>query len=201
MNWGQSEDDCIKRCKEALGNALQLAHRGPTKRLYVYTNASGAHWGAAITQVYRDHLARPSGKQEHEPLMMLSGTFSGSAQRWAIVEKEAYAIIETCRRADYLLHQPDGFALFTDHRNLRYISDPHGVLNAVPRYTADKLHRWSLLLMAYSYEIHDITGADNVWADLLSRWGSSFATVCAISRVPMPLSPQLDSAFVWPTLS
>eukprot|EP00644_Phytophthora_capsici_P008513 jgi/Phyca11/16446/fgenesh1_pg.PHYCAscaffold_20_\ len=96
---------------------------------------------------------------------------------WAIVEKEAYAIIETCRRADYLLHRPDGFALFTDHRNLRYIFDPHSVSTAVPKYTADKLHRWSLLLMAYKYEIYDISGDDNVWADLLSRWGSSFKTM------------------------
>lgn len=168
MDWGQSEDDCIERCKGALGNALQLAHPDPTKRLCVYTDASDAHWGAAITQVYREHLARPLSEQKHERLMMLSGTFSGSAQRWEIVEKEAYAIIETCRRADYLFHRPDGLALFTDHRNLRYIFDPHGVSNAVPRYTTDKLHRWSLLLMAYSYEIHDIAGADNVWADLLS---------------------------------
>ncbi|OWZ13492.1 hypothetical protein PHMEG_00013169 [Phytophthora megakarya] len=130
---------------------------------------------------------------------MLSGTFSGSAKRWAIVEKEAYAIIETCRRADYLLHRQDGFDLFIDHRNLRYIFDPHSVSNSVPKYTADKLHRWSLLLMGYDYDIHDIAGEDNLWSDLLSRWGSSFKTMCAIRQVPLPLSPQLDESFVWST--
>ncbi|EGZ26619.1 hypothetical protein PHYSODRAFT_250343, partial [Phytophthora sojae] len=82
---------------------------------------------------------------------------------------EAYAIVETCRRADYLLHRQDDFALFTDHRNLQYIFDPHSVPSSVPKYTADKLHRWSLLLMGYKYEIYDIAGDDNVWADLLSR--------------------------------
>ncbi|OWY94851.1 hypothetical protein PHMEG_00035302 [Phytophthora megakarya] len=114
---------------------------------------------------------------------MLSDTFSGSAKRWVIVEKEAQ----------------DEFDLFTDHRNLRYIFDPHSVSNSVPKYIADKLHRWSLLLMGYNYDNHDISGEDNVWADLLSRWGSSFKTVCAIRQVSLPLSPQLDESFVWPT--
>ncbi|KAG3194621.1 hypothetical protein PC128_g9193 [Phytophthora cactorum] len=197
--WGDAEGECLEQCKEALKNALQLAHPTPGKRLSVYTDASDAHWGAAITQISPDTASRPLSEQDHEPLLMLSGTFSGSAKRWAIVEKEAYAIIETCRRADYLLHRPDGFALFTDHRNLRYIFDPHSVSKSVPRYTADKLHRWSMLLMAYKYDIHDISAEKNVWADLLSRWGSSFKTVCAIRQVDLPLSPQLDDSFIWPT--
>jgi hypothetical protein len=96
--------------------------------------------------------------------------------------------VETCRRADYLLHRQDGFALHTDHRNLRYIFDPHSVSSSVPKYTADKLHRWALLMMAYKYDIYDISGEDNVWADLLSRRGTSLRTVGAIRRVPLPLS-------------
>ncbi|KAG3098431.1 hypothetical protein PI125_g15326 [Phytophthora idaei] len=197
--WGDAEGECLEQCKEALKNALQLAHPTPGKRLSVYTDASDAHWGAAITQISPDTASRPLSGQDHEPLLMLSGTFSGSAKRWAIVEKEAYAIIETCRRTDYLLHRPDGFALFTAHRNLWYIFDPYSVSKSVPRYTADKLHRWSMLLMAYKYDIHDISGEENVWADLLSRWGSSFKTVCAIRQVDLPLSPQLDDSFIWPT--
>jgi hypothetical protein len=43
--------------------------------------------------------------QDHEPLVFLSGTFSGAPERWSIVE-EAYAIVETFRRVDYLLHRP-----------------------------------------------------------------------------------------------
>ncbi|ETO66354.1 hypothetical protein F444_16481 [Phytophthora nicotianae P1976] len=183
-----------------LSKALQLAYPDLDKRLRVFTDASDLHRGAAVTQIPLDQQHRPLGEQEHQPLMMLSGTFSGSAKRWVIVEKEAYAIVETCLRADYLLHRADGFALFTDHRNLRYIFDPHGVSSAVPKYTADKLHRWSLLLMAYRYDIFDIAGDDNVWADLLSRWGSTFLTICAIRHLQMPLSPQLDAEFAWPLL-
>ncbi|ETN16098.1 hypothetical protein PPTG_21866 [Phytophthora nicotianae INRA-310] len=182
VGWSAEEVACLELCKAALQNAVQLAHPDPDKRLCVFTDARDEHWGAVITQIPPEHSVRPQNEQEYQPFMMLGGSFSGSAKRWAIVEKEAYAIIETCRRADYLLHRPDGFALFTDHRNLRYIFDPHSVSGAVPKY-----------------EIHDIAGDDNVWADLLSRWGSSFKTVCAIRHVPLPLSPQLDVAFVWPT--
>ncbi|GMF46575.1 unnamed protein product [Phytophthora fragariaefolia] len=141
VGWGDDESTCIERCKAALQHALMLAHPDPDKLLSVYCDASDEHWGAAITQIPRDHAARPLSEQEHQPLMMLSGSFSGTAKRWTIVEKEAYAIVETCRRADYLLHRPNGFALFTDHRNLRYIFDPHSVSKSVPKYTADKLHR------------------------------------------------------------
>ncbi|KAG3112217.1 hypothetical protein PI124_g10788 [Phytophthora idaei] len=132
--------------------------------------------------------------------MFLSGTFSGSAKAWAIVEKEAYAIIATCTRADYLLHRPGEFTLYTDHRNFRFIFNPSSVLTAVPKYTADKLQRWAILLMAYEYAICGISGEDNVWADLLSRWGSKLTSICAVRLVPYEYSPTLNDDFVWPTM-
>jgi Chromo (CHRromatin Organisation MOdifier) domain/RNase H-like domain found in reverse transcriptase len=75
------------------------------------------------------------------------------------------------------LHRPGGFSLYTDHRNLKYIFNPQSVVAAVPKYTADKLQRWALLLMSYEYTIQDIPGEDNVWADLLSRWGSRLTNI------------------------
>ena len=96
-----------------------------------------------------------------------------------------------------MLHRPGGFRLFTDHLNLRYIFNPGTVLSAVPKYTADKLQRWSMVLMGYQYEIVHIPGEDNVWADLLSRWGCE-RSVCAVSFTE---SPQLDPKFIWPSAS
>ena len=77
--------------------------------------------------------------------------------------------MQTLVRADYLLHPSAGFDLYTDHRNLKYIFNPAGVVASVPKYTAQKLERWALLLLGYQYAIHDIAGELNVWADLLSR--------------------------------
>ncbi|GMF27035.1 unnamed protein product [Phytophthora fragariaefolia] len=101
VNGSEVELAALQSCKEALEHALTLAHQDPEKRLCVFTDVSDEHWGAAITQVPQNHLHRDFADQHHEPLMMRSGTFSGGAKHWAIVEKEAYAIVETCKRADY----------------------------------------------------------------------------------------------------
>ncbi len=91
--------------------------------------------------------------------MFLSGTFTGAAERWAIIEKEAFALVETAKRADYMLHRPGSFHLFSDHKNLRYIFNPDSVVSKVPKNTADKLQMWSLLLMGYDYMIVTCRGS------------------------------------------
>ena len=61
--------------------------------------------------------------------------------KWATIEKEAFAIVETCKRMEYLLLRQKGFHIFTDHRNLKFVVDPRCVDNAIARYRADKLQR------------------------------------------------------------
>ncbi|KAE8886173.1 hypothetical protein PF003_g29779 [Phytophthora fragariae] len=41
------------------------------------------------------------------------------------------------------------------------------------RYQADNHQRWSISLMAFRYVIEHVPGDQNVWGDLLSRWGAS----------------------------
>ncbi len=199
VGWTKEHSDCFETCKRMIGSAALLAHPDPTKHVCVFTDASDLHWGAVISQVSMDIMDKPVEDQDHAPLMFVSGTFSGAASRWAIVEMEAYAVVETLRRGDYLLHRPGGFDLYTDHANLKFIFNPASINAAVPKYTAAKLDPWALLLMGYDYRIRDIAGDDNVWADLLSRWGST-PTICAIFRVPLKAAPLEDPNFVWPTL-
>ena len=198
IGWSELENGCLERCKVMLGDAVTLAHQDPKKLTCVFTDASEGHWGAVVTQISPEAESLVLEDQDHEPLMFLSGSFSGAASRWAIVEKEAFAIVETFNRADYLLHRPGGFALFTDHANLKFIFDPASVNASIPKYTAAKLDRWALLLMGYEYRIHSITGESNVWADLLSRWGR-LKSVCALMNVPM-VSPMQEKDFDWPSM-
>jgi transposase InsO family protein len=200
VGWTGEHDKCLTQLKLALTNMVMLSHPDPNKRLCVYTDASESHWGAMVSQVPMDQVDRELASQDHEPLMFVSGTFSGAAKHWAIVEKEAYAILETCKRADYLLRRPGGFHLFTDHRNLQFIFSPASVVSTVPKYTADKLQRWAIVLMSYDYIIRHIPGEENVWADLLSRWGSPLASVCALVRLQPQQSPLLSDEFVWPSV-
>ncbi|KAF0712314.1 hypothetical protein As57867_004858, partial [Aphanomyces stellatus] len=201
IGWNDTHAACLAKCKEVLGQAVTLAHPKEDSLICVFADASDMHWGGVVTQIPRGQVDRELESQEHEPLMFLSGTFSGAAQRWAIVEKEAFSIVECLKRADYLLHRPGGFALFTDHANLKFIFNPASVNAAIPKYTAAKLDRWALLLMGYDYTIYDIAGDVNVWADLLSRWGTDAQLICPIVHVPLKISPLRSPEFVWPTMA
>ena len=137
-------------------------------------------------------------------LAMLSHAFKGSQLRWAIVEKEGYALVTTCVRLDYLLLREGGFLLYTDHRNLQYIFSKDAMTSSLHKHTAAKLQRWALLLMAYDYRIKFIDGEANMWADLLSHWGVSDVNgnrECSEGSVRrillMPISPTISPKFVW----
>ena len=70
----------------------------------MFTDACEGHWGLVVTQISPEAEDLVLEDQDHEPLMVLSGSFSGAASRWAIVEKEAFVIVEAFNRTDYLLH-------------------------------------------------------------------------------------------------
>jgi len=198
--WDQVHEEALGRVKKALQHMVALAHPKEDWDVCVFTDASQDHWGAVVTQVCPGELSKPREDQEHEPLAFLSGSFKDASSRWPIVEKEAFAIVETCKRMEYLLLRERGFHLFTDHRNLQYIFDPHSVVGNVARYQADKLQRWSMVLRMFRYEIEFISGEENVWGDLLSRWGSRppEAKISKVYRL-VSTAPLQDEDFSWPT--
>nr|CCA27769.1 AlNc14C671G12384 [Albugo laibachii Nc14] len=165
---------CLAECKKSLAEQLLLVHPDPKQSLCVFADASERHWGSVVTQVSSHQMDRELEAQEHVPLLFLSGSLTDSALKWTILEKEAFSLVET-------LH-----------------IDPTSVATVVPKYMADKLQRWSILLMVYEYVIHDISGTSNVWADLLSRWGKDAVSVCALRITTPILSPMLDKDFQWP---
>ena len=103
----------------------------------------------------------------HEPLAFLTGSFKGSQLRWATVDKEGFAIVNTFRRLEYLLC---GVHIFTDHRNLTYIFNPEPCGTSVTKAMAQRLENWKAVLGHYRYAIEHIPGERNCWGDLLSRW-------------------------------
>ena len=136
-----------------------------------------------MTHIPEDELQLDVGEQSHEPLAFLSGAFRGAQLRWAIPDKEGFAVKEACSKLCHFLVRERGFHIYTDHRNLQYIFNPTGFVSSVPKPTADRLERWAMLLRCYDYKIHHIEGTRNVWADLLSRWGAPTAAVTSCARV------------------
>ena len=174
--WTEEHDVAFTRCKQMLADACTLAFPDPTKELCLFTDASEHSWSGVLTQIPTDDIGKKLEDQRHEPLYFLGGQFKASSKNWAIIEKEAFAIVESCTRLDYLLQRENGFRIFADHKNLVYLFDPLYRPTAAKKFTEEKLQRWALRLNAFPFTIEHVTGEDNVWADLLTRWGSAYSS-------------------------
>ena len=95
-------------------------------------------------EVTDEELELPLEEQAHEPLAFLSGTFRGAQIRWAIPDKDSFAVKELCVKLCHLRVRRTGFRIFTDHRNLLYFFNPAGFSTSVPKPTADRLERWAV---------------------------------------------------------
>ena len=59
---------------------------------------------------------------QKKDLWFVSKSLTSTQLRWAIIQKEAYAIFVTIKQLDHLLRDRH-FKLFTDHKNLLYITE------------------------------------------------------------------------------
>ncbi|CEP03568.1 hypothetical protein PBRA_009453 [Plasmodiophora brassicae] len=201
LGWNTVHSQAFEDLRFALINHVQLAYPKPDYQTCLFTDASEVAWSAVITQIPREDIALPVHEQRHEPLAFYGKRFSGSELRWPIVEKEAAAIIYATERGDFLLQTSRPFLTYCDHRNLTYIFNPD---SEVKKHTAQKLQRWALHLQGFDYEIREISGVDNVWADLLTRWGSGrIALKCRTTRLlkmdNLRATPRKHPDFSWPT--
>jgi RNase H-like domain found in reverse transcriptase len=117
VGWSSTQAPAFASVKSALHRSATLAHPDPDQRLCLFTDASNDHWSGVLTQIPHTDCDSPFSEQHHSPLSFLSGSFHGSSTRWSTPEKEAFAIVESITRLDYLLMRPEGFWLFTDHKN------------------------------------------------------------------------------------
>jgi RNase H-like domain found in reverse transcriptase len=199
VGWTAEHTEAFASCQTALAQATTLAHPDQAKRAFLYTDASQDFWSSITTQVPPADLDLSRSEQRHEPLAFLSGSFTVAMHRWPIIEKEAFAIIASCDRLDWLLQRSDGFFLFTDHHNLLYVFNPNGHPGSQSAHSAAKLIRWALRLSSYRYAIEHVPGEDNVWSDMFTRWAAPPSIARVSSLMLAPIAPSLDESFVWPS--
>lgn len=187
--------------KKELMDSLILAHPDETKIMCLFTDASDKHWSGVLTKIPPIDKYLEFEDQHHELLAFLFGSFKGSPLRWSTIDKEFFFIIESVTRQDHMLGAPKGFSLFTDHKNLTYIFDPVSMRSNTPKNSINRVEHWDMKPSSFKYEIFYISGEENVWADLMSRWGNADYQP-ALPRLSAlfvePFAPSLDPKFTWP---
>ena len=184
LTWNDESNSAFMNLKELLRQSVELAHFHHSSEyvLCLFTDASDLFWGIMLTQVSRSEWERNDiSSQRHEPLAFLSGAFSGSHMHWPMVIKEAYPIIVALDRLRQYLSLKE-FVLYTDHRNLVYLFNHLQRDTDVRKNVSQMIQRWHIKLLGFSYIIEHISGKDNLWADILSRF-----------RPPSPVGAVLPS--------
>ncbi|KAE9062830.1 hypothetical protein PF007_g29768 [Phytophthora fragariae] len=168
LSWNDDDKAAFTTARNLLATTQLLHFPDDSASLCVFSDASERGWGLLVSQVREWNDALPVVEQQHELLLCKSGVFSDTEQRWSIIEKEAFPIIFAARNLGYLLVRRGGFRLYCDHKNLVFVFAPD---KEVKRHVRGKLQRWALSLTGLAFQVEHIDGTDNLWADLLSRWG------------------------------
>jgi transposase InsO family protein len=121
----------------------------PEGELYLYTDASDYGIGGYLYQLV---------DAKERPVAFVSKSLSSTQLRWAIIQKEAYAIFETLKQLDHLLRDRK-FRLFTDHKNLLYITESSNPM----------IYRWWMAIQELDFTKEFTLGVNNPIADSMSR--------------------------------
>ena len=149
VEWTKETLEAFESIKSEVAKCTTMHFINDTDPICLHTDASDYGIGGYLFQVV-------DGK-EH-PIAFVSKSLSLSQIRWAVIQKEAYAIFFVCMHLKSLLRDRK-FTLRTDHRNLLYITE-----NSNPMIV-----RWYMALSEYSFNLEFISGEANEVADSMSR--------------------------------
>jgi RNase H-like domain found in reverse transcriptase/Reverse transcriptase (RNA-dependent DNA polymerase) len=149
VGWTKDTLDAFEAIKGAIAQCTTMHFLNETDPVFLHTDASDCGVGGYLFQVV-------AGTKH--PIAFVSKSLSLSQIRWAVIQKEAYAIFFVCMHLKSLLRDRK-FTLRTDHRNLLYITE-----NSNPMIV-----RWYMALSEYSFNLEFISGVTNEVADSMSR--------------------------------
>lgn len=149
--WEQGSRDAFESIKIALASVAELAAPDVHGQYCLTTDASELAVGACFSQ-------RTEGMDK--PIAFLSKRLTPAQVKWAVVEREAYAIIWALGKLDTWVFGRV-VTVRTDHNPLVYLYRSAS--------SSARLTRWALALQKYELEIEYIRGDANRVADALSR--------------------------------
>ena len=150
LEWTPELTEIYTKAQQAIVECKNLDYIQPDGDIHVYTDASDYGIGAYLCQIVDG---------EELPIEFISKTLTKTEKNWSTIEKEAYAIFYALRKWEQHLRDTH-FTLFTDHKNLTYMSKEP---------VSAKIMRWKLAVQDYNCDVVYIPGEENVMADCLSR--------------------------------
>ncbi|UYV72488.1 K02A2.6-like [Cordylochernes scorpioides] len=154
--WNREHQRAFKEAKSLISSESVLAHFDDNLPILVSCDASEYGIGAILSQV--DH-------EVERPVVFASRTLNKTERRYAVIDKEALAVIfGVSKLSQYLLGRK--FKILTDHKPLVGIFNPK---KPIPQVLSPRMLRWCLTLAAYTYSIEYKPGKVNCNADALSR--------------------------------
>lgn len=152
--FGSCERDALNKLKQLLCDATNrpLSIIDLSKRFSLFVDSSHFAVGAVLTQ--------PDNTGHERPIAFASSKLTETQQRWATIEKEAYAALWGLQKYKYWLYGRS-VILYSDHNPITFLTE------TTPK--SSKLMRWQLALQEFDVEFRFRRGSLNEAADCLSR--------------------------------
>jgi len=157
FKWTPECEAVFKAAKREFTSDKVLAHYDSKYPLIVACDASMYGVGAVLSQKYPDGSERV--------IQYASQSLSRTQQKYAQIDKEAYAIIFAIKKFYQFLYG-NRFTLYTDHRPLTQILAPN---KALPVHSAMRMQHYKIFLQAFNYDIKYKNTKLHSNADGLSR--------------------------------
>ena len=155
--WSKECQSAFEEIKKCLLSDLALAHFDPQKELIVASDASDYGLGAVLLHRLEDGSTKP--------IAHASRSLLPAERNYSQIEKESLAIIYAIKKFHRFIHGRI-FTLQTDHKPLLTI---FGSKKGIPTHTANRLQRWSIILLNYNFKMEYISSKNIGHADGLSR--------------------------------
>jgi hypothetical protein len=158
--WESRHERAFNKAREMLSSDSLLVHFDNSLPVVLSCDASSYGVGCVLS-----HLING----EERPIAFGSRTLSKTERNYAVIDKEALAVVFGIKKFHQYLFGRD-FKIFTDHKPLLGLFDSRRV---IPISISPRMLRWSIILSAYSYT-------------LCYREGNKQGNADAMSRLPLP---------------
>lgn len=152
LPWGDEEEQAFQKAKCLLMEVPVMRAPDASQPFVLSTDESDRAIGAC--------LAQRAGDGKEYPVAFLSKKLTDPQTRWAVIEREAYAIVWALGQLETWLFGAE-VEIRTDHNPLQYLA------SAAPN--SARLTRWVLALQKFNLNVQYVKGTRNVPADALSR--------------------------------